>query len=325
MPDTPGPVDADGVQEPETALSHEALIYDDEDDYVANVAPFIREGLARGEPVAVLDTPRKAGLLREAVGDDGAVHHVDRSRLGDTPARQIAALHREASALAERGEGRVRLVGDIADGASDAERVEWMRYEAILNRVFGHLPRWLVCSYDRRRLPEWVTEMAGRTHRYVRAKGRRHRSDRYEEPERLVRELTPPLPEPDGAPVLDAAVGPSELAWARDALGNLARRMCSSPDRATEITIGLHEVLTNALEHGSDEARVRCWREGPRLVCEVVDEGPGLDDPFAGYRPPSADQLDGRGLWMARQTLETVEFAPPVRESGLRVVVAAAV
>lgn len=325
MPDTPAPVDADGVPGPATALAHDALIYDDEDDYVANAAPFVREALARGEPVAVLDTPHKVGLLREAVGDDGAVRHVDRSRLGDTPARRIAALHREANALAERGGGRVRLVGDIADGACDAERVEWMRYEVILNRVFGHLPRWLVCSYDRRRLPEWVTEMAARTHRDVRARGRRYRSDRYEEPERLVRELTPPLPEPDGAPVLDAAVGPSELSWARDALGNLAHRMCSSSDRATEITIGFHEVVTNALEHGSDEARVRCWQEGPRLVCEVVDDGPGLDDPFAGYRPPSADQLDGRGLWLARQTLETVEFASPARESGLRVVLTAAV
>jgi anti-sigma regulatory factor (Ser/Thr protein kinase) len=44
------------------------------------------------------------------------------------------------------------------------------------------------------------------------------------------------------------------------------------------------------------------------FVCEISDDGPGLDDPLAGYVPPRPDQEDGAGLWVARQLSSRLEL-----------------
>jgi anti-sigma regulatory factor (Ser/Thr protein kinase) len=45
-------------------------------------------------------------------------------------------------------------------------------------------------------------------------------------------------------------------------------------------------------------------------VCEVSDDGPGIDDPLAGFLPPRAGQEGGAGLWVARQLTRQLELVP---------------
>jgi anti-sigma regulatory factor (Ser/Thr protein kinase) len=66
------------------------------------------------------------------------------------------------------------------------------------------------------------------------------------------------------------------------------------------------EIATNALTHGGGVAAVRVGRAGGRFVCEIVDRGPGFDDPTAGYIPPRRGV--GTGLWVARQLTWRIEF-----------------
>ena len=57
---------------PETLLfRHEAMLYDGPETFVQGAAPFIRDGLAAGEPVMVAVGADKIELLRAGLGEIG--------------------------------------------------------------------------------------------------------------------------------------------------------------------------------------------------------------------------------------------------------------
>jgi anti-sigma regulatory factor (Ser/Thr protein kinase) len=70
------------------------------------------------------------------------------------------------------------------------------------------------------------------------------------------------------------------------------------------------EVLSNAQRHGGETLSVQVGRVGDRFVCEVSDDGPGIDDPLAGFLPPRLGHSDGAGLWVARQLTRQLELVP---------------
>jgi anti-sigma regulatory factor (Ser/Thr protein kinase) len=76
------------------------------------------------------------------------------------------------------------------------------------------------------------------------------------------------------------------------------------------------EVAANAVRHGSGIQEVRTGRADGRFVCEVVDRGPGFDDPAAGYIAPR--EGTGSGLWVARQLTWRLEAFPSPRGFTVR-------
>ena len=67
------------------------------------------------------------------------------------------------------------------------------------------------------------------------------------------------------------------------------------------VVLVAHELASNAVRHGGGTGRLRLWRSGDRICCEVADRGSGLPDPDrAGTRRPSPSVPGGRGLWIAR-------------------------
>ncbi len=294
-------------------FAHDALIYGSDDEYVDAVVPFLEAGLSAGDKVRVVSTPHHTALLRAAMGQsDAGVEFRTITTEDATPARKIALLHELCSEDTPTANGRSRIVGEARFGTTTREHLDWVRYEAILNEVFAATSQWFVCAYDRRELPDWIIQAAGRTHPHVRREGRRVSSSDYDDPATVaqdMREQLTPLPVPsDRDPILEDTVDLDALSSVRARLAAVARESTGSRDRADDVTMGLNEIVTNALEHGSERAQVRCWRDTRRLVVEVTDEGPGFDDPLAGYWPPSAEQPDGRGLWLARQTLDALEW-----------------
>lgn len=66
-----------------------------------------------------------------------------------------------------------------------------------------------------------------------------------------------------------------------------------------------HELSSNAVRHGGGAGRLRLWRAGARLYCEISDAGQGMNDPsHAGTSRPLPSVPGGRGLWIARQLAE---------------------
>jgi anti-sigma regulatory factor (Ser/Thr protein kinase) len=74
-------------------------------------------------------------------------------------------------------------------------------------------------------------------------------------------------------------------------------------DSVDDLVLAVGEVVTNAVRHGEPPVRVRLWTTPGRVVCSVTDQGRGVQDPVAGYRPVRGEGLlqGGMGLWLARQ------------------------
>jgi anti-sigma regulatory factor (Ser/Thr protein kinase) len=87
----------------------------------------------------------------------------------------------------------------------------------------------------------------------------------------------------------------------------------AEPDLA-DLVLVAHELASNAVRHGgadsADPGRLRLWRDGDLIVCEVSDHGPGLADPDrAGEAPSPSAASGGRGLYIVRQVVRQLEIA----------------
>jgi anti-sigma regulatory factor (Ser/Thr protein kinase) len=86
-----------------------------------------------------------------------------------------------------------------------------------------------------------------------------------------------------------------------------ADRLGADKGRAEDLTMMAHELASNAVRHGGGRGRLRLWRAGLALLCEVSDRGPGLDDDRAGRERPAHSAPGGRGLWIVRQLADRVD------------------
>ena len=285
------------------ALRHNALVYSSQDEFLARTVPFLREGLAAGEGAIVGRTRPGLALLREALGADAdRVTFVDVSEAYTTPARTLASYH-EVFADHLRMAPSLRVVGDVQFGPDPGEWDLWAGYEAVFNRSFAHLPAWVWCAYDAERTPEDLLESVWRTHPDVLSHDGWRASGRYEDPDTLLRRVTPEpvrLLDLRSIPFGDGVV---EL---REGLARelLAQEITES--RALDMLVAATEVARNAIEHGGGLKDVRLGRFRERFVCEIVDRGEGFDDPAAGYLAPREGR--GAGLWVARRLTWRIEF-----------------
>jgi anti-sigma regulatory factor (Ser/Thr protein kinase) len=278
------------------ALRHNALVYDGDDEYVGRAVPFLREGLEAGQGAVVAATRPRLAVMREALGADvGSVTFVDVSSSYTRPARTLAAYHAVYADELSR-HSFVRAVADVQFGDDPREWDMWTGYEAVFNRSFAHLPAWVLCSYSGQQLPDPVREGVWRTHPEVVERGGWNASDRFSDPAQLLRDAGP-------APAALSGLRPiavdADLETFRE---RLAREMTAErvPDsRVLDLLLAATEVATNAMTHGGGIAVARVGRADGRFVCEIVDRGPGFDDPTAGYLAPRPGV--GSGLWIARR------------------------
>jgi anti-sigma regulatory factor (Ser/Thr protein kinase) len=71
-----------------------------------------------------------------------------------------------------------------------------------------------------------------------------------------------------------------------------------------------NELASNAVSYAGGRGRLRLWRDGQDVYCQIVDRGPGLADPdVAGTRRPPAQATGGRGLWIVRHLCDHLDIA----------------
>jgi anti-sigma regulatory factor (Ser/Thr protein kinase) len=286
-----------------TELRHNAFIYESQEEYVTRSVAFLREGLEAGEGAIVANTRPGLAAMREALGPDAAqVAFVDVSSAYTRPARMLAA-HNKVMAEQLRKTTSLRGVADVLYGPDPGEWDLWTGYEAVINRSFRHLPAWVVCTYNVNGLPDPVLDGVWRTHPEVVAGDAWTTSDRYEQPDHLLRRITP-LPEQ----LSDLR----SIPFRRDPeqfRERLARELAAenvAEAKALDMLLAATEIATNAMVHGGGVEEVRVGRSDGRFVCEIIDRGPGFDDPAAGYLAPRAGV--GSGLWVARQLTWQIDF-----------------
>ena len=287
----------------DTALRHNALLYSSHDEYLACAVPFLREGLQAGEGAIVAHTKLGIAVLREALGADAErVGFVDVSSAYDRPARVLAAYHRVYAEQLRRTP-RLRAVADVQFGPESREWDLWTGYEAVFNRSFGHLPAWVLCSYDTNGTPDRILEGVWQTHPEVVRGSAWAPSEHYDDPDRVLRRTTPP---PEVLPDLESIGFGVDAEQLRERLAPALIAAGLGEARTLEMLLAVSEIATNALRHGAGIVAVRIGQAHGRFVCEITDRGPGFDDPAAGYLAPR-DGV-GRGLWVARQLTWRIEF-----------------
>jgi anti-sigma regulatory factor (Ser/Thr protein kinase) len=285
---------------------HEAVYHGTDDELLAVVLPFLRGGVATGEPTIVALCEPNASLVREALGDDTPVVF---NSGGDIYARPAGAIRAYRDLFAEHtaaGATQIRVVGELPPTALGVTWDWWARYESAINDAYDEFPLWSICAYDTRVTPPEVLADVARTHPNVAVPGDRHlTSPDYVEPDLFLSRDRPVQPDPlqltpPAVELTDPTPGAARAALARVSDGVL------TADALADLRIAVTEIVTNAMSHGVPPVLVRIWAGPDRVVVTVTDAGKGPADPFAGLRAAAHAPIGGLGLWLTHQLCDHV-------------------
>ena len=291
---------------------HDALFYEDRSDLVAVAAPFLLSGLEDGEAAVVATSAATAEVLRDAVNGDPRVHVLERGDVyrARTPTA-ITTFRRLADERSAEGARRVRVVGEVDFGPTERDWVEWQRYESVINKALADWPLWGLCVFDTQRLPEPLLESARRTHRSMLTPGGRSANPDFTEPAEYLNALPIPAEPLEATPPRLWAFDVADFVGLRRAVAAELSSVDAPRDVIEDYLLAVDEMTSNAARHGKPPVSLRLWVAEDRIVCRIDDQGPGFDDPFAGYGPAHGEDLSrgGMGLWLARQLCDHVDLS----------------
>jgi hypothetical protein len=289
----PAPRWADG-------FTHPALFYRGTAEYLDGTVPFIRDGLAAGEPVALaVPGPNLRLILTELGSDAERVRLLDMSRSGRNPGRIIPNVLR-AFADSHRG-GRVRIIAEQHwTGRTAREYPSCAHQETLINSALAGRSVSMLCPYDVALVaPRTLAEVELHHPQVIDGRGKRVSAGF----------------DPDGVVTDDRlcspVLGPSftfdatRAALAGQFACDHATRLGLSSDHA-ELKLIIGELVARSLVHGGGSGSLRIWAEGGYLVCDVRHAGVVsdllTDRPLADPRRP-----DGRGLLMIHHLSDLVQ------------------
>lgn len=295
---------------------HEALLYSGTAEFLTGTTSFIRRAVRAGDPILVVVSRLKIGMLRKELGAEAVrVSFADMATVGGNPGRIIAVWRDFVQDYA--GASQLCGIGEPVDpGRSPAELAECQLHEALLNVAFdASTPFWLLCPYDLEALAADVIDEAHRTHPFV-AHGEERKAHGSFRPVNLADPFARPLP-PRPADSAYMAIQPGTLTKLRTFVAALAQRTGLDQRSATAIVQAVNEIATNSLQHGGGQGELHTWTDNRSLVCEVSDHG-HITSPLAGRLPPTPDTTHGAGLWLANQLCDLVQIYSSPGRTAIR-------
>jgi anti-sigma regulatory factor (Ser/Thr protein kinase) len=282
-------------------FAHPALFYSDEDSYIDGTVPFVVEGLASAEPVAVAVPSRNLELLREALsGFAHLVTFIDMADTGRNPGRIIPELR----AFADRHRGAVRIVSEqVWNLRSDVEYPACALHEALVNYAFSGRDVSILCPYDISALSHDVLADAEKTHPVVIDASGHRPSDHFHPARVVVAAHSLPLATP--ADAASTLAGAGAMAGVRAFAREQATKFGLTLDRVDDFALAVTELATNSVRHGGGESTVRVWTDRESIVCQVNDNG-HITDVLAGRTPVHANDPGGRGLLLVNRLADLV-------------------
>ena len=295
-------------------LSHEALLYSTDDEYVDGIREFAHGGIDAGGSLLVVVPGPRLPLLRGSLARfDGTVQFADMARAGLNPARIIPFIRAFLDANVDRP--AFFVTEPIWTGRTEAEIAETVRHEGLISEAFAGAQAHILCPYDARLAPA-VLDDAARTHPNLLVGGRRRRSPTYCDPLVTYAATDHPLREPEAAPLEISVTG--GLGDFRSIVRAQARAAGIDPERTAGFVTAANEAAANTLVHAGGAGSARIWRDEYELVCELSDTGV-IDDPLVGRRVPPPDRDSGRGLWLANQLSDLVEVRSSAQGTVVRI------
>ena len=116
-----------------------------------------------------------------------------------------------------------------------------------------------------------------------------------------------PTAAPNGDVALDQLFDADGLYSLRAAVAAHAADLGADEELVEELVLVANELASNAIRHGGGTGRLRLWRDGELMHCEVSDTGPGLDGEELGRERVPITAHGGRGLWVVRQMSQQVD------------------
>jgi MEDS: MEthanogen/methylotroph, DcmR Sensory domain len=286
---------------------HQAAVYGSDRRFLEIALPFVRDGLAKGDPVMVTTTSANLELLAVSLGGEGRlVDYAESAFLGRRTVERATAFHRywqRRGPEAPRG-GHVRILAEpVWTGRAPADVRAWQRMESGLNLLLKGTNVWMICPYDTRTAGQAVVAAARRTHPTLSEDGVSMVScPEYTDPVGFIGECdsVPPLEPQEGS----AGAHVETLHALRAFVTGQASFMGLSHDRATLLSVAAHEVAT-LLE---PPVTVRLWERLGAITCHVDRRGRRVTDPVAGFLPPGPDPEPGDGLWIARHLCDRLDI-----------------
>jgi hypothetical protein len=285
---------------------HECLLYAGTDGFLDAVVPFVRDGLARQEPVLVaVAEPRLAAVRSALTGDAERVMFADMADLGHNPALIIPAWRDFIERFGGVGHP-IRGVGEPIWASRHREViVEAQLHEALLNvAVAPDVPLWLLCPYDTAALDEQIVVEATRSHPVVVESDNYRVSHRYGGASHAGRLFGSPRAEPRGA-VTPIRFDPGDHGHVGDILA-FAATAGVRIDRAVKRAAAVDQVAA-AADQVSAEVDIRVWSEHAALICEVTDAAT-VRDPMVGRGARSSSARD-RAVRLANEMCDLVQVS----------------
>jgi anti-sigma regulatory factor (Ser/Thr protein kinase) len=295
-----------------TGYFHEAVYYASDQELLAVVVPFLRGGLAAGEPTVVALGEPHTELVRAALPAEDASRVVFQPG-GDVYARPASVIRSYRSMLADyaaSGAQQIRILGELPAAELRATWDWWVRYESAINHAYDDFPLWSLCAYDTRTTSAAVLADVARTHPRAAAPGDRHHpSPDYVEPAWFLRRHAPVVPDPlqlTPPPFEQKDPPPGDTRAAIKRLNDAVPGGILPREKLADLQIAATEAIANGLVHGRPPVVVRCWAGTDRIVVTVTDRGDGPTDLFAGLQAAPHAPNGGFGLWLAHQLCDHI-------------------
>jgi len=291
--------------------NHALLLYATAEDFATTLVPFVQAGIEADEGIVAVALPSNLGALQESLGPTpSSVRFVP---AGDWYARPPDTLGRWVSFALDQlavGRPRVRIIGEVVWPEDPALQWEMRRFESAATVAFDALDSLVVCPYATNRYPDAVIDAARSTHPVVIERGVASVSSA-----RLVEQSWPTLLVPGQAE--SRSFQPFDVLAAAAFVEGQARlaRVAERPVQA--LVAATSEVVANAYTHAGSPVEVSAWAEDYSFVCQIEDEGAGIDDPTIGYHPPYRGD-ERWGLWLARRLSDMIEVGRGERGTAIR-------
>lgn len=169
---------------PPPMLEHRGLLFGSDEEFVAAVAPFLREGIERSEAALAVISTAGIELIRDELGDDaGRVEFADAADWYSSPVEAEQRFRGFIDGRLETGSKWVRSISEpVLTGRSEDFIDEWVRCESMINLTLAAAPVTLVCSYDTRSAPADVVAGVRCTHPVCQQAGTSTPSSSYRDP-----------------------------------------------------------------------------------------------------------------------------------------------
>lgn len=285
---------------------HTALLYRSQREYVDAVVGFVVDGVNAGEPVLVAVPGDELALLagwlwRTCHGLPAGLRMVDITEVARNPGRLLTMA---SSFAAEHPDRRVRVVSEVVwPGRSTDERLACAQHEALINADLAGDEITQLCLYDENRLDDDALADARATHPMLWRRGTAGASADYA-PQHVVQRCNQPLPSNPGA-VVYTVNDSADLRPARSFVVDYADWVGLSRGGTEELQLIATELASNSLMYTGGACRLAFWRHDDHLVCEARDSG-RFDDPLTGRRPPGAEGMASRGLFLVNAMADLV-------------------